>query len=379
MGLGLWFIREFDLEKDKTDFTAKFIKIQTGLGLLFYIINIVLAFILYSDDQIRWLSIILGSNIIFDNIIYSIKTLNVAEFKQKKTFVVLILDGVFRFILGCIVFFFPFSIITLSIFLIVLRFLTVNLFLSLGSSQNLNFRKVIFSIISWIDVKNQIFLNWKFVVIGSIAVIYWRIANIIIAKNLSLQDVADYEISFKVLSIFMILPIVTGTTIYSKLVKYYNSGDTLGQKKFYSWLFWIYTIYSVFSYTFIYSFADFIILFAFGEQYVNAIQCLKEIFLTILLFPTVLLQANLIVALKREKIDMWLNILSLLTYLLGSLVGLTYFKTLSVINYSIFFSFIVFHVSQNIFLIKKGFTDLKTNFIFYLLVLTLVLTINHFF
>src|SRR4051812_45002396 len=36
MGLGHWFIREFDIEIDKLVFTSKFLKLQIGLGILFY-------------------------------------------------------------------------------------------------------------------------------------------------------------------------------------------------------------------------------------------------------------------------------------------------------------------------------------------------------
>ncbi|MDT7828090.1 oligosaccharide flippase family protein [Pricia sp. S334] len=377
MGLGQWFIREFDVEIDKAGFTGKFIKIQTGLGLIFYLINIVLALILYPDAHIRWLCIILGSNIIFDNIIYCIKNLNIAEFKQKKTFSVLVLDAFFRLMLGCLLLIYPFSITTLCILLISVRFLTLNLFIKVGSSNTLNLKYVFHSTIAWEDVKRQILLNWQFVVIGSVAIIYWRISNIIIAKTLTLQDVADYEISFKILSIGMILPTIVAATVYTQFVKYYNSGDKDAQKLFYKKLFFVYSIYSVMSYSFIYSFADILLPYVFGEQYVGAILSLKEMFLTMLIFPTVLLQANLIVAMKHEKVDMLLNIFSFLIYLAGCFIGLSYFKSLTVINYSIFVSFIIFHISQNIFLAKRGITNFKNSLIVYILLLVFALGYNY--
>src|SRR5690606_20540165 len=294
--------------------------------------NIILAFVIYPEVHIRWLCIILGSNIIFDNIIYSIKNLNIAEFKQKKTFNVLVLDAFLRLLLGCMLFIYPFSITTLCILLISIRFLTLNLFIKVGSSNTLNLKNVINSTIAWKDVKRQILLNWQFVVIGSVAIIYWRISNIIIAKTLTLQDVADYEISFKILSISMILPTIVAATVYTQFVKNNNQGDERVQKAFYKKLFFIYSIYSVMCYSFIYSFADILLPYIFGEQYVGAIMSLKEMFLTMLMFPTVLLQANLIVAMKNEKIDMFLNIFSFLIYLIGCFVGLSYFKSLTAIN-----------------------------------------------
>jgi O-antigen/teichoic acid export membrane protein len=257
--------------------------------------------------------------------------------------------------------------------LISIRFLTLNLFIKVGSSNTLNINNVFNSTIAWDDVKRQILSNWQFVVIGSVAIIYWRISNIIIAKTLTLQDVADYEISFKILSIAMILPTIAAATVYTQFVKYYNSGDKGSQKLFYKRLFFLYSIYSVMFYSFIYSFADIFLPYIFGEQYVGAISSLKEMFLTMLMFPTVLLQANLIVAMKHEKIDMLLNIFSFLIYLAGCFIGLSYFKSLTVINYSIFASFIFFHIFQNIFLVKKGITNIKNSLLFYILMLVFAL------
>ena len=95
-------------------------------------------------------------------------------------------------------------------------------------------------------------------------------------------------------------------------------------------------------------------------------------FLTILIFPTVLFQANLLVALKMEKIDMYLNLLSLLVNLTIAILGLYFTNSLSAVNYSIFISFLIFHVTQEYFLIKKGITQIDQLFSFYIL-MTIVL------
>src|SRR5690606_16059586 len=72
MGLGHWFIREYEqYSKNKITLMINFIKIQTLLGIIFYVVNVTLTFSLYSDKQIILLAIILGLNIIFDNAIYS--------------------------------------------------------------------------------------------------------------------------------------------------------------------------------------------------------------------------------------------------------------------------------------------------------------------
>lgn len=376
LGLGQWFIREFDHQNDQENFTRKFIKVQAGLGIVFYIINIIAVFLIYPDGQIRILAVILGSNIIFDNVIAAIKSLNVAEFKQKKTFSILIIDGFLRLALGIIIILQPISIISLSILTITLRFLTFNLFVKLGAS-NLSVKSILMVKVYWADLKEQILINWKFAIIGSMSIIYWRLSNIIIAKNLTLQDVANYEISFRIFSIAMILPTLASATVYSQFVKLNNLKDNEQKNAFYRNVIYLYTVFAIISYAFIYSFAQIIVPIAFGNQYVDAIVCLKEMFLTILLGPTALLQATLIVSIKAEKTDMILNIISLVVNIVVSLIGLHFVKSLSVINYSILFSFFIFHLAQSFFLIKKGITTTISAITHYAILLIFVIVYHY--
>lgn len=377
LGLGQWFIREFDNQTDQENFTRKFIKVQAGLGTVFYIINIVAVMAIYPDSQIRILAVILGTNIIFDNIINAIKSLNIAEFTQNKTFRILIIDGVLRLALGIIIIFQPISIVLLSVLSILVRFLTCNLFIRMGSSDALSIRSIFTVKVYWEDLKEQILINWKFAIIGSISIIYWRLSNIIIAKNLTLQDVANYEISFRIFSIAMILPTLASATVYSQFVKLNNLKDSEQKNIFYKNVIYLYTVFALISYAFIYSFAEILVPIAFGHQYIDAITCLKEMFLTVLLAPTALLQATLIVSIKAEKTDMILNIISLLVNVLISLIGLHYIKSLTVINYSIFFSFFIFHLAQSFFLIKKGITTLVSVITHYAILLIFVVAYHY--
>jgi len=372
MGLGQWFIREYALTQDKSNLTNKFIKIQTSLGLVFYFVNIVLSFVVYPDGQTRLLCIILGSNIIFDNIIYAIKNLNIADFSQKRTFIVLSIDGFLRVVLGCVLIVFPFSVVVMSSMLIVLRFLTANLFLRMASDNSISLWDVFQTPVSWHDVKTQLLRNWQFVVIGSVTIVYWRTANVIIAKVLTLHDVANYEISFRILSILMILPSVASATIYAQFIKLFNTKGIADQVRFYNMLFLIYVLYSFLSYGMIFLFSDLILPNIFGAGYADATDVLRQMFLTMLIFPTVLLQANIIVAMKYEKVDMWLNITSLAVYLLGCLIGFYFQRSILVINISIFVSFLIFHVLQNVFLISKKIVSWKEAVAFYIILAVLV-------
>ncbi|WP_448701368.1 oligosaccharide flippase family protein [Mucilaginibacter sp. AW1-3] len=372
MGLGQWFIRQYVLEDDKVGFISKFFKTQIGLGILFYFVNILLAYLIYPDPHIRLLCIILGTNIIFDNLINAIRTLNIAEGLQKKTAVILVIDGFFKLLVGCLLFIHPFSAAILSVWMIAVRILTLGLFIKLGSSNSITLKLLWLAKISYDDLKILIIKNWQFIVIGSISIVYWKIGNIIISKMLTLANVADYEIAFRIFSILQILPVIASATIYPQFIKYFNERDYAGLKKFYKNIFLFYTFFAITSYAFIYTFAPTIIPLSFGKSYPGAIVCLQQMFLTFLLLPTVLLQANLLVTIGLEKLDMWFNIISLVINVACCLVGLHYIKDLSVVNYAVFGSFLVFHVSQDIVLMRKKLLDVQHCLFFYSAILLTV-------
>ena len=379
LGLGQWFIRELMVSEDKQYLINKFFKIQIGSGIIFYLMNIILAYSLYSNQLIRNLSLLIGVNVIFDNIIYVIKYINIAEFEQKKTFLILTIEALLKFIAACLLFVSSVPIVYLAAILILLRFITLNLFIKIGSSNLLNLKSVILAKVDKNEIKHVIAANWMFIVIGSSSVVYWRIGNILVSKLLTLNDVSNYEISFKFFSIAEILPIIISTSVFPMLVKIYGSEkDSSNNHNFYKNSFLAYALYGLLAYTFIYSFSDTIVPFLFGDKYVNTSIYCKEMFLTILVFPTALLQANLLISLRLEKTDMWLNLISLTVNFLFCFIGLYYFKSLSVVNYSILLSFIIFHICQDYILIRKKIISLNHSFYFYILSILFVFGYHYF-
>jgi len=378
MGLGHWFIREYGYkQEDQAALAYRFIKIQTLLGFLFYVINIALAFIIYPSEQIRVLAIILGTNIIFDNVIYALKSLNVAQFQQKKTAIIMAADGLLRLAVGSILFFQPLSLIYLSVLLVVIRLATVNVFIRIGSEGSITFSGLWNFKVTMMDFKKNVLLNWNFILIVGSSIIFWRSATIIISKYLTAADVANYEIAYKIFSIFTQLSIVASVTIYPKFVGFIAAKDDKSVRKFYNIVSFGYAIFVLGTYGFIQSYAQTIIPLVFGHKFLLAAGCMKEMFLTLLMFPAVFLQANLIVAMKKERLDMLLNFLVLVVNLTGCLIGLHYSRSLSVINYSIFASFVVFHIAQNIVLIKLKVSTLSNALTFYILVASFVLSYKY--
>ena len=235
----------------------------------------------------------------------------------------------------------------------------------MGSSNLVTLAQVLKAEVGLKEIKDIIRPNYPFIVIGSISVIYWRIGNIMVSKILTLKDVADYDISLKLWSMAVILPIIISASVFPLLIRSYKR-SLEDMKTVYKKAFLAYGVYGLIAYTFVFSYSDFFIPFLFGEKYTGTSDYCKEMFLTILLFPTAILQANVLIAIKLEKFDMWINLTSLVIYLLMSTVGFYYVKSLSVINYGIFFSFFVFHILQDFALIKLKITTYRHACLFYI-------------
>lgn len=373
MGLGHWFIREVVTVENKNDLVAKFLKMQTYFGVFFFIVSLILSLLLYTDSTVRILSLLFAFNIILDNIIYSIKNVNIAEFAQKKTVTVMSIEAFSKFTIACLLFLYPFSIIILALLLVIIRFVTLNLFLKIGAAEGIKFVGFWKAEVPWSYVKNILLKYWPFAVIGSTFVIYWRSATLIISKMLPLEDVAHYENSFKIFSLAQMVPVVVTATILPKLVELYKENDMSLLKKTYSNIFLLCGIYGLGAFTFTYSFADILVPWIFGEKYALSAVYTKEMFFTMLIFPTSLLQANMLIAMKLEKLDMWFNINSVIINTLICIIGLTLVKSLSIVNYGILCSFVVFHLSQDIVLLKRKIISLEHILGFIIISLILVL------
>ncbi len=373
LGMGQWFIREYVHSENKTRLIEKFFKLQLLIGIFFYVLNIIFSFFLYNDNQIRKLSLIIGINLIFDNLIYVIKSINLAELEQKKTFVIISIETFLKFLLSCFLLIYPLNIVLLSFILIFFRLVSLNLFIKFGSSNKTNFSQILSSKLSWGEFKSIIFLNWTFVVISSLSIINWRIANIIVSKYLDYKAVAYYEITIKLLMVFTIIPIIITSSIYPMLIKEYKeSVDNLA--KLYHKSFKYLSIYGLFIFTFIWSFSDYFIPLLFGKNFSDTSKYAKEMFLVILIFPTIFLQANVIVAIKLEKLDMLCNLVTLLLNVSLCIIGLHYLKNLSVVNYSVFISFLIFHIIQDLILIKNNITQPFRVLMFYMFIIISFLT-----
>jgi O-antigen/teichoic acid export membrane protein len=200
-----------------------------------------------------------------------------------------------------------------------------------------------------------------------VSIAYWRISNIIISKTLSLADVAHFEISFRVFAIAQILPLIVSMSVFPALVQHHKTGTLQDFRNYYKKVFNYYLLFGLFAYTFIYSFADTLIPWAFGSTYNGTGVFTREMFLTILIFPTALLQANVLVAMNMERSDMWFNVVSLILNVIFCFTGFLFVKNLTTVNLAIFFSFLIFHICQDVLLLRKGMVTMGHVLRFYLL------------
>ncbi len=356
LGLGHWFIREWIHTDDKPTLTGTFFKTQLIIGLVFYIIHVGVCFLLYDQALIRSLALIIGINILFDNVISVIKSLNVAELKQWKSFLLITIEAFIKCAVGCVLFFYPMPVIWLSLVLIGLRLLTLNLFITWGTDGRFQLARFMRIPIHWSTFRTLVLKNWAFLVISSMAVLNWKIGGIVVSKFLSLEAVAEYEVAFKLLTIAYILPIIISQSMYPMLIRA-EKENPASLRSLYQQAFYPLAVYGLLAYAFVVSYADTLIPLLFGPSFTHAALYCRQLFLVMLVFPTIFLQANVMLTLKLEKTDMLCNLISVVVNLSLCLIGMLYWKQLDAVNYAIFCSFVVFHVIQDWVLVRKRITS----------------------
>lgn len=374
LGMGQWFIRKILNSEDKGTVITLFLFVQLFSGIIFYGVQILLVFHFYDEHLIRLLSLILGFNIILDNLIYVFKSVNIAFNSQRHTFYNTTFEALLKLILAIVIWKNGVPIVHTVTILVILRFVTLYFFARQGFGSDMQIKIRIPSSISFLfNVSDVVFQNRYFILIGSMSVFFWSYGNIAVSKIIGLKSVPDYEISYKLFTMSEIIPLMFSASIFPVLVKMYES-NSIAIKRYFRKMFWLYAVYGLFSFAFIYFISDLFIPLLFGNQFIHTSVFVREIFLTMLLFPTSLLQANLIISMGAEKYDMWFNVVSLCVLVTVSFVLLHFIKSLSIINYSIFLSFWIFHILQDVFLFKKGIV-LKSDLILFHLIVVVIFTL----
>jgi O-antigen/teichoic acid export membrane protein len=303
--------------------------------------------------------------------LYVTKHINVINNDQRKTFIITSTEAFMKLILAYYIWVYGASIIVIVFLLVLLRLITVVIFFQFGLPDNVFIRyRSILSSFSISQLIQTVYSNKYFILIGSISVFFWSYGNIIVSKLIGLRFVAHFEISYKLFTMAELIPLVFSASVFPVLNKKFNT-DYNGLVIYFRKIFWLYAFYGILSFVFILIFADYFIPLLFGSGYHDTPKYCVQLFFTILLFPTSLLQANLIIAMGHERRDMLFNLFMLISHVVISLSLLYFFKDLTYLNLSIFLSFLVFHISQDIFLIKKKILLKYDIFLFYSVIILL--------
>lgn len=358
LGLGQWFARSSIEQNLNEQFVARYFKIQLYLGVFFYFVSILCIHLLYNDETVLLLSYILGFNIIIDNLIDGFKNLNIARLDQRVNFGILLFDAAFRCLLSVLLLMVGFSIISLSIIQVIFRLVTLIMFLAKDRFPFLFIKRMFGVKVTYFDLKGFVYRNIYFAIIGSISIVYWRSSNIIISKLLPPIDLAIFEIAFKVFVLFQIFPLILSSVLFPKLVQFNLEGRRDEFLMLYRTAYYLYFLFGLVSYLLIYLSSDYLVPLIFGHQYANAAFYVKQMLLVLLVFPTAFFQANVLVAMKMERLDMIINLFSLFIYGLLVFIGMLLRPDLDIVNFSILLSWIVFHLIQDYVLIRNGITNI---------------------
>jgi O-antigen/teichoic acid export membrane protein len=377
LGMGQWFVRKMVNDSKNIKHINLFISVQLFSGFIFYILQNIIVFNLYEEKIIHQISFILGFNIILDNILYVTKTVNVINNDQRKTFIITSSEALMKLIFAYFIWLYGTSVIVIVFTLVLLRLISVVFFIQYGLPQDIviRVRSIIFSF-TFSELFKTVHSNKYFIFIGSISVLFWSFGNIVVSKLIGLSYVPHFEISYKLFTMAELVPLVFSASIFPVLTQKYKS-DYNGLVLYFRKIFWIYAAYGFLSFMFILFFSDFFIPRLFGVGYIDTARYSIQLFFTMLLFPTSLLQANLLIAMGYERRDMWYNLFMLLSHIIISLTLLYFFKDLTFLNLSIFLSFLLFHLSQDFFLIKKQILT-KYEVLFYYTLIIFFTLVFHF-
>jgi O-antigen/teichoic acid export membrane protein len=358
-GLLSYFVREYSQNEGmRLQLSREFVVIEFSLSFLGYLSIILLAFALNYETTIVTLAIILGINLLFDNILYFMKGVFVAESKQFYFGVGILVESFLKAILGCVLLIVRLSLVDLVCIAVMLRIITfvvayrllrfTTLWQSTKLLSPLQLLKDIKISHAWSFLKKA---N-NFAVIGTLSVLYWRLNVVILSKFGEANQVAYYEIGARLFSVVQLVPVAYLLSLYPIVARAFQENKdefiVLTRKALRHVVIFSLAVAVPFSVA-----APDLTTLLFGAQYSPAGVIGAMMFWTLIPFSIGLLQAYLLLASGNERIDMWLNALSLSVNVGVALVLIPSMQGMGV-AISIFVSFCIFVITQHFILQRKG-------------------------
>ena len=357
MGLANFFIREY-VQKNKEEYsTINFFGTELMLSLVGFLLIITLSLTLYKNNLfIIQVTTILGINILFDNLIYCVKAIHIAEKTQLAFLKITLFESLIKLLLAILFYYIPFNFMVFILLLVGARIFTL---LLSYKSMPLEIKKEISKFIQinsiskaikFKKIKHLIYEGRIYVIIGSVNIIFWRINSLLLSKLATKADVGLYEIAYKFFSIAQILPVILLGTIYPILSKNYsdrNSYLTIAKKTYQQIL-----LFSIYTTLFAYFLCPYFIDLFFGTEYNGAIKLTQHMFFALIPFSLSLVQAYILLSSNNEKLDMWLNIFNVLLNTILAFILIKLIGSLGSVT-AITISFILFYILQSIILKRK--------------------------
>ena len=297
MGLANYFIREYvQIEEKKEYATLHFFATEFILSIAGYIIIILSSVTLYNNELlIIQVSSILGINILFDNLIYSVKAIHIAEKTQIVFLKITLFESLVKLILASTYYYLPFDFLLFILILVVARILTLKLaYTSLPINVKTEIIKIsefksIKKTVELKKIKNLIYKGRIFIIIGAVNIIFWRINSLLLSKFATKNDVGLYEIALKIFSIAQIIPVILLGTIYPIMSKYFTDKSmylSIAKKTYLQVL-----MFSVYTTLIAYYLSPNVINFFFGMEFKGAIKITQHMFFALIHFSLSLVQA----------------------------------------------------------------------------------------
>lgn len=254
LGMAQWYIRSIKNRSEYHSINRLYFIIQILAGILFLLINALISFLLYADAIIHVLSIILGLNIVIDNVINVFKTINIATYNQRQTFLILSVEACLKLAIAILVYYLVPNIIVIAILLVLLRAISFILFYFTSDDKKIFSGITLKSLVTYRQVFKIIYDNRYFLFIGSISVLFWSLGSILVSKFLDPQAVADYEIAYKLFVMAEVIPLMILSSSFPKIIDYINSPNS-EKVRFLKALSYGNILYGLLVYTFVISFS----------------------------------------------------------------------------------------------------------------------------
>jgi len=317
LGIGNLLIRTYYSTSEKASFFANAVFVQIAASVVFYGAGILLVFLSNYGDQVRLLFIFVGLMILADNISYVAANVLISLGKQRYTAYSTIIEVALKVVVGIAVF--SGSIASLGS---VVKFLLVFRYVSCIVQVLLLVRTERRDILRWPDIvtvradmiRSQLTAGRLFFLITLLISTYTRLPVLLLPRLSSIEQVAFFDVAWKILAVFMYLPGIVVSTFYPQILKRIDAWTSLSgvTSKFLRLFIPMMNLLIILACILV----PLLVLRVYGLRYYQSIFNFNAMVVSLGILGVINTQANIMFSHKLERIDLRLNVLMLAIILL---------------------------------------------------------------